>query len=317
MLTTVVGSYPPIPQEPKLFKDKISSSIGTYDKYKGAIALAVTDQIRAGVDIISDGQVRSGMLEIFANSIPGMTVEDKTPKIKGKIQPSPVSIGGEDLKYAIKVARRISKNYGNSKKSLEEGVKGVKGVITGPSTLVFSSRIDGFYKKKEDAINDLAYALKEEAHYLEAAGAIYVQIDEPIISTGMVDISNAKKMIEIIIQELSIPVGLHVCGDVTGVFDQLISFPVDLIDCEFAGIPGNLKSLENVDLQEKKLGFGCFDTKTNRVETKEEMENLIKKGIELIGPENMIIDPDCGMRMRSRASAFGKLKNMVEVAKNL
>jgi len=317
MLTTVVGSYPPIPQEPKTFKDKFLNILGAYDNYKPAIALAVSDQIKAGVDIISDGQVRAGMLEIFANAIPGMMVEDKTPKIVGKIRPSPASICGEDFKYTLKIAQNISKDYGNSKKTLKEGVKGVKGIITGPSTLVFSSRIEGFYKKKDDAIIDLAYALKEEAHYLEDAGAIYIQIDEPFISTGMVNISTAKKAIEIIIKDLSIPVGLHVCGDVTSVFDQLLIFPVDIIDCEFAGIPGNMKALQNVNFHGKKIGFGCFDTKNDRVETKEEIENLIKKGIDLIGTENMIIDPDCGMRMRSHDSAFKKLKTMVKVAKTL
>ncbi|MGC9518001.1 MAG: methionine synthase [Methanomicrobiales archaeon] len=316
MLTTVVGSYPPIPQEPKTFKDKISSIMGTYDKYKPAIALAVGDQVKAGVDMISDGQVRTGMVEFYASSIPGMTVEENIPKILGKISPLAFSIGADDLKYAIKVAKSISKDYNNSKK-LQEGVKGVKGVITGPSTLVFSSRIEGFYKNKEDPIMDLAYALKNEAQYLESAGAIYIQIDEPFLSTGMVDISTARKAIELIVKDLSIPVGLHVCGDVNLVFEKLLTFPVDIVDCEFAGIPSNLKVLENVNLKGKRIGFGCFDTKSDRVETKEEIRNLINKGIELIGSEKMIADPDCGMRMRNRESAFKKLQNMVDVVKSL
>ena len=215
MLTTVVGSYPALPQGPSSTSQKLSNIFGTYDEYKPAIELAVRDQIGAGIDIISDGQVRAGMIEIFAKSIPGMAVEDKTTKIVGKIMPSYESISADDLKYAIKVAEGISKDYkGNSKKTLEENVKGVKGIITGPSTLVFSSRMEGFYNKKEDAVLDLAAALKKEAEFLEKAGAVYIQIDEPFLSTGMVDVKNAKKAVEIITRDLSIPTAMHVCGDV-------------------------------------------------------------------------------------------------------
>lgn len=318
MITTVVGSYPPLPRGPVSMSEKILSYFGLYDKYKSAIELAVRDQIDAGIDIISDGQVREGMVEIFANAIPGMAVEDNTPKIVGKILHPYGSIAAEDLKYAINVSKSVSEEYGLQQgKKLENGVKGVKGIITGPSTLVFSSRMDGFYSKKEDAIIDLAYALKREAEYLEEAGAVYIQIDEPFISTGMVDIKVAKKAVEIVTESLSIPKALHVCGDVTEIFDKLLKFDVDIIDCEFAGIPKNRKALENINLNGKKIGFGCLDNKTDTIESKEEVEKLVKKAIDLVGRDNLIIDPDCGMRLRSREAAFSKLKVMADTVKNL
>jgi 5-methyltetrahydropteroyltriglutamate--homocysteine methyltransferase len=318
MLTTVVGSYPALPQGPSSTSQKLSNFFGTYDKYKPAIELAVLDQIEAGIDIISDGQVRAGMVEIFAKSIPGMAVEDNTTKIVGKITPSFTPISAGDLQYAINVSNSISKEYGsNGGKRIEEGVKGVKGIITGPSTLVFSSRMEGFYNSKEDAIIDLAYALKKEAEFLQKAGAICIQIDEPFISTGMVDVNNAKKAVEIITRDLSIPKAMHVCGDVTTVFDKLLKFDVDVLDCEFAGIPQNLDLLESHNLNGKKIGFGCLDTKTDRIESIEEVQSIIKRGIDLIGAENMLADPDCGMRMRSRDAAFSKLKSMTDAVKNL
>ena len=157
MLTTVVGSYPALPEEPSSLSQKLSSFFGTYDRYKPAIERAVRDQIETGIDIISDGQVRDGMVEIFAKAIPGMTVEGNTPKIVGKIKPSPVSLSAEDLKYAVKIAENISKEYSSNPGKIEEGVKGVKGIITGPSTLVFSSILEGFYKSKDKAVIDLAH----------------------------------------------------------------------------------------------------------------------------------------------------------------
>ncbi|HML04134.1 MAG TPA: methionine synthase, partial [Methanobacterium sp.] len=187
----------------------------------------------------------------------------------------------------------------------------------GPSTLVFSSRLEGFYDKKEDAILDLAHALKKEAEFLEKAGAICIQIDEPFISTGVVDVKIAKKAVGIITKDLSVPKAVHVCGDVTDVFNEILKFDVDVLDFEFAGIPQNMDLLENIDLNGKKIGFGCLDTKTDKIESKEEVEELIKKGIDLIGAENMLADPDCGMRLRSRDAAFSKLKSMTNAVKNL
>lgn len=317
MLTTVVGSYPASPQEPSSFFDRISSFFGAYDEYKPAIALAVHDQIDAGIDIISDGQVRANMIEIFAGSIPGMAVEDKIPKITGKILPLPQSIGAEDLKFAIRIANKISTDSMKGSKKIENNIKGVKGIITGPSTLAYSSRIDGFYDKnrKKDVILDLAYTLKREVDYLEDAGAMMIQIDEPFLSTGIVDIKTAKKSMDILTKNLSAPVSLHVCGNIVEVFPELLKFKVDIIDCEFAGIPQNIDVLENIDLKGKKIGFGCIDTKTDEIESLKQVSNLIKKGVELIGEENMLIDPDCGMRMRSRNAAFSKLKIMVEAVK--
>jgi 5-methyltetrahydropteroyltriglutamate--homocysteine methyltransferase len=319
MLTTVVGSYPSLPEEPSSLSQKLSSFFGTYDDYKPAIEAAVRDQIKVGIDIISDGQVRAGMVEIFARAIPGMTVEGNTPKVLGKIKPSTTSISAEDLKYALKFSEGISREYSSNQGTIEDGVKGVKGIITGPSTIIFSSLIEGFYKNKDEAIIDLAHALKREAEFLEEAGAVYVQIDEPFLSTGLPDIKTAKKAVKIITEDLKVPTAMHVCGNVSDVFEKLLTFPVDIIDCEFAGIPGNIDVLEvaaNKGLTKgKKIGFGCIDTKKKEVEDPKKVSELIKRGVKCVGAENIIVDPDCGMRMLPKEAAFSKLKSMTEAVK--
>ena len=319
MLTTVVGSYPSLPKEPSSISQKLSSFFGTYDKYKPAIELAVRDQIEAGIDIISDGQVRAGMVEIFARAIPGMTVEGNTPKVLGKIKPSVASISAEDLKYALKISEGISREYSPNQCKIEDGVKGVKGIITGPSTIIFSSIVEGFYKNKDDAIIDLANALKREAKFLEEAGAVYIQIDEPFLSTGLPDIKTAKRAVEIITRDLKVPTAMHVCGNVSNVFEKLLTFHVDILDCEFAGIPVNIDVLELAAnkglIKDKKIGFGCIDTKKKEVEDPKKVSELIKRGVECVGAENIIVDPDCGMRMLPKEAAFSKLKSMTEAVK--
>lgn len=321
MLTTVIGSYPSPPIEPVSFTSKISSLLGSYDPYQSAVEFAVEEQISAGINIITAGQVRGDMIEIFSSQITGMAWEEGTSKIKGKILPLNYSIGADDLKTSLKTAKNISKDYKASAKIIEDGkiredARGVKGVITGPTTLVLSSRLEGFYdlESRDKAIIDMAYALNKEAKYLEGAGASIIQVDEPYLSTGMADISKALEAIKITTKGLKVPLAMHVCGDVTHIFGKLMKFPVDIIDCEFAGIKRNLEVLETTDLK-KIIGYGSVDTKTEKVESPEEIHDLIKKGVELIGAEKMIVDPDCGMRMLPRKVAYQKLTNMTEAVK--
>ncbi len=322
MLTTVVGSYPSFAQQPSSVVERIYNYMGSYDPYKSALELAVQDQVSAGVDLISDGQVRGNMLEVLAREIPGMIVKDGKCLIIGKIQPAPNSIGASDINLAFKTAKKLSSEFKNdlqilSRNKFQNNFKGIKAIITGPTTLALSSRMEGFYDKdeKDKAIMDIAMALKKEAEYLENAGAAVIQIDEPFLSTGIADLKTAKKAIEIIVDDLIQPTSMHVCGPISEILDHLLRFKVSIIDCEFADQNKNLEALENIDLKGKKIGLGCIDTKNNTVETKEQVANIIKKGIELVGKENLIADPDCGMRLRSREAAYSKLKVMVETVK--
>lgn len=320
MLTTVVGSYPVIKTEPKSFGSKISKILGIYDEFKASLENAVKDQVNAGVDIISDGQVRGDMIEIYAKNLPGMTFEDDVPRIVGKIRATSNSIGASDLKLAIGTAKNISEDFRKNQDALLNGndlnpnFKGVKGIITGPTTLVLSSRIEGFYKRdnKTVIIEDMAQALKKEAHDLEDAGAAMIQIDEPFLSTGIADLNVAKRAIKTITEDLKIPAAMHVCGDINEVIGDVLKFPVQIIDFEFAGMNSNLEALKNEYNGSKKIGFGCIDTKTDVIEGVDQVLNLVKKGINIVGEENMMIDPDCGMRMLSNEVALLKLKKMKE-----
>jgi 5-methyltetrahydropteroyltriglutamate--homocysteine methyltransferase len=223
---------------------------------------------------------------------------------------------------AFKIAKNLKHSFKKSAHIISgnefaKDVYGVKGIITGPTTMVLSSRIEGFYSQEDRsrAIMDTARVMKKEALDLQNAGAAYIQVDEPFLSTGMADLKTAHQAMEIISQELEIPLSMHVCGDLSNVFSEILKFPVDILDFEFAGNHTNISLLENVDLGGKKIGFGCIDTKALRVESTEEIHNLLIKGMDIIGVEKMIIDPDCGMRMLNRESALQKLKNMTEAVK--
>ena len=309
MKSTVVGSFPASESTPSSFKDKLLNSLGSYDPFKEAIKSSVIAQLDAGVDIISDGQVRGDMVSIFTKYIPGMKIEDGNTVIVSKIRNPTQEISIKDMQYAKKVMKEY---YGGK---IPEG-KGIKGIITGPNTIVHSSRIQSFYKTKEDAIIDLAHSLKFEVDAIaKKVDPIYIQVDEPFLSTGMVDMNTAREAIGIIKDGLEVPLGMHVCGILKDAFKDISKFNVDILDFEFAGNNVNLGVLEkNASLiADKKLGFGCVDSSVNEVDDINDIEELVTKAIEIVGKDNLLLDPDCGLRRAPKNVAFEKLKLMNEI----
>ncbi|NLD57536.1 MAG: methionine synthase [Methanomicrobiales archaeon] len=287
LATTVVGSYPVV---------KAGGLKSLFDPLAGAVETAVTDQIGAGIDIISDGQVRGDMIGAFTSKLPGIREQE----VIGKIQPAAAAITAADTKYARSKFPKI------------------KGIITGPTTLAHGLHISTpMYRNKEEVALDLAAALVTEARALEATGITLLQIDEPILSTGIADLGIAKQTVEQIASSVRVPTCLHVCGNLGNVLDEILKFNVNVLDFEFSKNPQNLDILSRRDLDGKMLGYGCVDSSSETVETVPEIKKRIEKGVEYFDPKILLIDPDCGMRMRSRESAYWKLKNMCDAAKEV
>jgi 5-methyltetrahydropteroyltriglutamate--homocysteine methyltransferase len=287
LATTVVGSYPVV---------KGGGLMSFFDPLRSAVETAVGDQLAAGIDIISDGQVRGDMIGAFASHLPGIREQD----VIGKVQPAAGPITVHDTKYAI------SKS------------PWVKGIITGPTTLAHGLHISTpMYRTKEELVPDIAVALLAEARALEAAGITLLQIDEPIFSTGIADLEVGKQAIEMITTGLHTPVCMHICGNLGNVIDEILKFNVNVLDFEFANNPANLDLLSRRDLAGKMIGYGCVDTTTDRIESTAEIRKRIEKGVEIFDPKIMLIDPDCGMRMRTREAAYAKMKYMCDATKEV
>lgn len=283
MLTTTIGSYP-------------------YDyQNMGADALrrAVQEQVEAGIDLVSDGQTRCDIVEYFASNIEGFSWNGKS-SVTGKIGRGNPETFVADLAMAQELA------------------PSVKGIVTGPVTLVFSSRVHGIYQGYRDRslYLDTARAILDVALALEKQGADWIQIDEPSLSIGApMDI--AKEAIESIATQLKVPVALHVCGDVRPIIGDLLNLKgVTLLSHGFKG-ENNLDILhdERLVTSEKSIGLGCVDTKKRIVESVDEIAVLISKALETIPRERIVIHPDCGLRTLDRDTAYAKLKNMVTAAR--
>ncbi|HJK57066.1 MAG: methionine synthase [Candidatus Methanocorpusculum faecipullorum] len=285
--TTVVGSFPCV---------KGTGLSALFDPYKKAVQFAVAEQIRAGVDIISDGQVRADMVQAFISKLPGISGNTVTSTVG--ISERPITVA--DTRYAL------------------TKTKYVKGILTGPCTLAYALKIETpAYRNRDELVLDLATALHSEAKFLAATGAYMIQVDEPILSTGVMDIETAKEALKIIFRDIETPSCIHTCGRLNTISSEWTRLPVDVIDFEYSVSPDNLSDISRHDLRNKKIGCGCVKSSEPEVESVAEIEKRIRSCVEVFGEENILIDPDCGLRMHTPEVAFAKLKNMCDAAKNV
>lgn len=296
LLTTVIGSFPR--REDLGFRENI--------------LLAVEAQIKAGINLISDGQTRADMITYFAEHTKSFQSKNGKWYITDKIEHDGKSIAAEDLKW---VKQYLKEKYGEKAPLL-------KGIITGPVTMIMS----GLLKTKEYSgyrdpklYNDMGRFVNTEAQLQLEAGVDVIQIDEPFYSVGA-PMELAKEAIRIARKNVEKPVHLHVCGDITKVFDTLLDFPVDVLSHAFAGYPVNFKviSKEKLVKAKKKLGVGCIRTDTPELEEVPSIVEILRKAIELVGKENIIAHPDCGLRgLKNDKIAAEKMIRMVKAIKEI
>ncbi len=281
--TTVVGSYPGQP------KRTLKS---LFDPLHGAVEEAVSLQKKAGITIISDGQVRGDMIGAFASKLPGIRGSD----VIGRVMPPDQAITIKDTAYAVR-----QHPY-------------VKAIITGPSTLAYGLHLGTpQYRNRNELIPDIASSLVVEAQGLSKTGAVMLQIDEPILSTRAADLDVAKKAIATIAKAVTIPVCLHACGNIAHIIDDLLAMPIQILDFEGSVNAENLASFSDKDLKDRYIGYGIVDSSSPVLESADEVKRRLLKGIDILGPERILPDPDCGLRMHTPESAFAKLTRLTGV----
>lgn len=290
LLTTAVGGYPPGDLSPKR-----------------AIQRAVEDQIAAGIDVISDGQVRGDIISLFAAGIPGFR---QAPDGMWELV-EPPDQPGEPLAAAdYLLARLLAKNRAT-----------VKGIITGPITLALSTRLlpGTPYDNNSDPlfILRLADILAREAAALVAAGAEIVQIDEPMLPEAIqngLDIDLAEQALRNITAILPFSL-LHTCADVRPIAYELLSMPVAALNIAGASID-QLHAFDADDLESAgmRLVYGCVDTQAAAPETRQVIQARIERALERLGEEHLWLSPDCGLRLHSREDAQELLGELADAA---
>ena len=285
--TSVIGSYPIETDNMKFIKNYFNGLENSWDEY---ISAAVNDMIKAGIDLISDGQTRDPFINIFTRNIKGCRIRDR-PEIINKLEYL-YPIIFEDI---IKIKKYLPKN------------KGLIGVIAGPYTLS-ESVVNFYYKNKMELAFDFAEIIKKEIDLIKPYVDL-ISIDEPFFSNKFPDYGY--ELIKIITKKLKCLTRLHVCGDVSKIIPDLINLPVDVLSHEFKAKPQLINSYEEYE-NNKKICLGSVRSDNIEIESVEEIISHVDQASSIFGEKIIQISPDCGQRLLPRDIAFKKLINLVK-----
>ena len=328
--TTVVGSYP---QPDWLVNREMLSKMVPRTRVRelwrvpesfleqaqdDATLLAIRDMERAGIDIVTDGEMRrESYSNRFATALDGIDDENpgeivnrvgqKTavPRVVGKIRRTrPIEL--RDMQFLRANTGRLAK-------------------ITLPGPFTMGQQVkDEHYKDAEAMCMDYAAAVNEEAHDLVKAGADVIQLDEPWLRNNPEEAKRyAVKVIDRALQGLAVPTVVHLCfgyaavvrgGKPTGYafLPQLADSIAQQISIESAQPRLDLGVLK--DLAPKKVMLGVIDLADPEIETPQKVADRIRAGLKHVPADKLLPAPDCGMKYLPRATAFGKLKALAEGA---
>ena len=327
--TTLVGSYP----QPDWLIDRARLSkmvprVRMADLWRVPVAelqakqdeatlLAIRDQERAGLDIISDGeQRRESYSNRFATALAGVDTDNPGTTINRSGKPIPVPrITGKVARHHPILVRDLEFLRVNTSKP-------VKMTMPGPFTMSKQAQND-YYASDEEMALDFAVAVNAEIKDLFAAGADIVQVDEPWMQQHP-DAARAYglKALDRALDGVTGTVAVHLCFGYAAVVHEKpsgYSFLPELerskaaqVSIEAAQPKLDLAVL--TQLPSKSIILGVIDLSSPAIETPEVVAARIRKALPHVSAERLIVAPDCGMKYLPRDIAFGKMQAMVEGA---
>jgi 5-methyltetrahydropteroyltriglutamate--homocysteine methyltransferase len=318
--TAVIGSYSMPAWLERAKNDYLSRKLSRHDldeMHDAARKGAIKDQEVAGVDIVSDGELqRDNMIDYFVERIPGVQVDLGSKRfyydfyesvVRSKLAAGPLGLADE-----VRFVRRFTEHRS-------------KVAISGPHTLV--KRIQNRYYPSEEALAlDLARVLNTELRELVRVGATDIQIDEPYYSGFPEDLPWAIRAVNAMVESVDATIHLHVCygnrygkpsweGSYRYLFPGILEAKVDLVSLEFARRGDEDLQLFKEFNPSFSLGLGVVDVKIQDVESAGFVADRIRRALEVVPPDKLVINPDCGCLHLPRDVAFNKLCAMVEGAR--
>ena len=331
LVTTVVGSYP----QPDWLIDRerlgerLPPRVRARELWRvpdslleqaqdDATRLAVRDQELAGVDVVTDGEMRrESYSNRFATALEGIDLDNPGVALDrtGHENPVPRVVG------PVRRARPVETRDVEFLRSLTD--RRIKITVPGPFTMTQQAQND-HYASDRDLALAYAAAVNEELRDLKAVGADIVQIDEPYLQARPEAAAEyALEAIDRALDGIGGDTVLHTCfGYAHIVHDKPTGYPFLR---ELAGCAATHLSLEAAqprldpgvlrEVGDKVVLFGVLDLGSEEVETPEQVAERIRGALAVVGSERLVVAPDCGMKYLSREKAFGKLEAMVAGAR--
>ena len=318
--TAVIGSYSLPGWLERAKNDYLLRRITAHDleeMHDAAVKGAIKDQEVAGVDVVSDGELRrDNMIDYFALRLPGVEIDHASKKfyydfydsvVRARMPMAPLGLV-EHFRFLRRFTERRTKVS-----------------VTGPHSLVKRIRNE-YYPGEEAFALEIARIMNLELKELVRAGAEEIQVDEPYYSGFPEDLGWGVRAVNALVDGVDARIELHICygnrygkpsweGSYRYLFPGILEARVHQLNLEFAR-----RGSEDVRLFQEfappfTLGLGVVDVKTHDVETPVVVAERIRQAMAILPAERLAINPDCGCLHLPRPVAFAKLTAMVEGAR--
>ena len=282
-----------------------------------AALLAIAAQEDAGLDIITDGEVRrESYSNAFATALDGIDIDNPGSALDRSGHPNPVP------RITGPIARRHPVNVGNLRFLREHTDRTIKVTVPGPFTMAEQAQND-YYPSKEAAAFGYAAAVNAEIADLFAAGADIVQLDEPYLQARPEAARQyGVKVLNAALDGITGTTAVHLCFGYAAIIHdrpsgysflpELAETAADQISIETA--QSGLDCSVLAELAGKTIILGVIDLSDPAAESATVIADRVRRALPYVPAERIVLAPDCGMKYLPRESAFGKLVSMSQAA---
>lgn len=322
---TLIGSLPQTAELRELrkrFRNKVIDNAEYKRRVRSLIADAIAWQEDAGIDVLVHGEFeRNDMVEYFGEHLDGFafTANGWVQSYGSRAVKPPIIYGDVSRKKPITVEWSVFAQ------SLTE--KPVKGMLTGPVTMLQWSFVRDDQPRSETAMQ-IALALSDEVLDLERAGIGIIQIDEPGIREGLplrrkdrdsyLDWAVRAFVLTSVDVDPATQIHTHLCyADYRDILDALVQMDADVLTIETAR--SGMKVIEAFASKPypNQLGPGIYDIHSPRIPSAKEMRRMLVNMLRYFGPDQIWVNPDCGLKTRSWDEVRPSITHMVKAATSL
>jgi 5-methyltetrahydropteroyltriglutamate--homocysteine methyltransferase len=310
----LAGRFPPRTRARELWRPAPEHLARAQDD---ATRLAVREQVDAGLDIITDGEIRrESYSNHFATTLEGVDIDNPGEALDRSGHPNPVP------RVVGPVARRRPVEVDDVRFLRPLTDRTIKITVPGPFTMSQQAQ-DDYYGNPEELASAYADAVNAEVRDLFAAGADIVQIDEPYLQARPEPARKyGLKALNRALDGVGGPTVVHLCFGYAAIIHERpsgYSFLPELADCTCDQISietaqSNLDTSVLSSLKGKTILLGVIDLSTPEVESAETVAQRVRRALPYIEPDKVVIAPDCGMKYLPWESAVGKMRAMVDAA---